>query len=107
MNNKFFRIAFLVTFIVFVFVNIYSIATVQPPCCDLFGSFGIPFAMGEFGGYYGQTHYFAAGFVVDIVFWLAASILSGWLFPKVFPLAVAGGVRVVLAAAGWHARTRL
>ena len=57
--------------------NIYSYLRVIPPCCDFFGPFGVPFEMGGYGGFAGQTYILWRGVLANVLVALFVGIIIG------------------------------
>ncbi len=103
LSRTLFIIGFLLSLLFFLAANIYSYIVVEPPCCDMFGPFGFPLALGRYGGFVGSTSFILPGLIADVLICVVASVISSLAFGKVLPriFALAGGV------AAWHTRTRL
>ena len=86
----------------FVAVNLYSYHRADPED-DQFAPFGVPFKMGGFGGYVGNTYLVWSGIVGNVFVALCAGVALAWLVTKMWPLTVNLATRVV----AWHHGTRL
>ena len=64
--------------------NIYSYIQVVPPCCDFFGPFGVPFEMGGYGGFAGQTYVLWRGVLANAAVALLVGITLGWACRRLF-----------------------
>jgi len=76
---------------------------VEPPCCDMFGPFGFPLALGRYGGFVGSASFILPGLIADLMICLVASVISGLAFEKVLPRIFA----LTDSVAAWNTRTRL
>jgi hypothetical protein len=103
LSRTLFSIGFLLSLLFFGAANTYSYIVAEPPCCDMFATFGYPLALGRYGGYVGRPSFILSGLVSDVVICLVASVISGMAFGKALPRSFAQA-RCVKA---WHTRTRL
>ena len=84
MNSKAFLFGFFFGMALFVTVNVYSYLQVVPPCCDFFGPFGMPFEMGGYGGFAGQTYILWQGMLLNASVAMFVSIILGWACRRLF-----------------------
>ena len=103
MKRGFFITGFVIGLVAFVFANAYSYHLALPPCCDASIDFGFPFALGNYGGYFGGTRFLPGGVFIDGTIAAFASAALGWLFAGTLPLII----RFLTNARVWHLRTRL
>jgi hypothetical protein len=102
LNRKFFIAGFVVGLLAFVAANAYAYHLAIPPCCDATIDFGVPFTLGNYGGYFGGTRFLLGGLFIDGVLAVVASAVFGWLFAIAFPPII----RFLRRARVWHLRTR-
>jgi hypothetical protein len=78
MRSKAFLIGLAFGVALFVAANVYSYLRVVPPCCDFFGPFGVPFEMGGYGGFAGQTYILWRGVLANASVALLVGVILGW-----------------------------
>jgi hypothetical protein len=103
---KVFTIGLLCTLFLFVAANIYSYAQAAPPCCHFYTSFGVPFPLGEIGGYFGYARFIFSGLILDTFIVLSSSVFCGWLLARFWSHILGLVDRFVIALKAWH-ETRL
>ncbi len=103
MKHRFFIAGSVIGLVAFVAANAYAYHLAIPPCCDATIDFGVPFALGNHGGYFGGTRLLFGGLFIDGVIAVVASAAFGWLFALAVPLMI----RFLRDARVWHLRTRL
>ena len=78
MRSKAFLIGLAFGIALAVAANVYSYLRVVPPCCDFFGPFGVPFEMGGYGGFAGQTYILWQGVLANASVALLVGVILGW-----------------------------
>jgi hypothetical protein len=101
-SRKFFLLGYVSGLLMFTAVNIYSYQNADPPCCDRSIDFGLPFSLGTFGGYVGNTIFLPAGFVINSIIAVVTSLILGWLFGKLLPVLA----EFITDVRDWHLSTR-
>ena len=103
LKRGFFIAGFVIGLVAFVSANAYAYHLAIPPCCDASIDFGVPFALGNYGGYFGGTRFLPGGLFIDGAIAVLASLAFGWLFAITLPPII----RFLTNARVWHLRTRL
>jgi hypothetical protein len=103
---KVFTIGLLCTLLLFVVANIYSYAQAAPPCCHFYAPFGVPFPLGQIGGYFGGAHFIFSGLILDLLIALLSSVFFGWFLARFWSEGLGFLNRFVIALKAWH-ETRL
>lgn len=84
MRSKTFTIGFLLGLASFIAVNFYSYTQMSMPFLDGAMSFGVPFALWQFGGFVSIARVLWPGLIADILIAVCGSLLLGWALEKLF-----------------------
>jgi len=106
MRIRLFIIGFFLSAALFVGANIYSYHTVEPRD-DFSASFGLPFRLGEYGGFVGYTAIDLTGLIEDALIGICASFVFAWVFTKSSPAIFDFLFSSLAQLRTWHMRTRL
>jgi len=85
MSRPFFTLGFVLGIGLFVTANVHSYHVAEPPCCDFSVPFGVPFPLGQTGGFISVTRFMLLGVIADVIVGLIASVGFAWMFAKSFP----------------------
>ena len=64
--------------------------------------FGVPFPLGEVGGYFGAAHFIFSGLILDTLIALCSSVFFGWLVARFWSHIVGLVDRFLIALKAWH-----
>ena len=102
MSRPFFTLGFVLGLGLVLAANVYSYHIAEPPCCDFSVPFGVPFPLGQTGGFIDVTRFMLLGVIADVIVGLIASVGFAWMFAKSFP-SIINRFRQL---AQWHVATR-
>lgn len=84
MRRKLFLLIFVFGMSVFVAANVFDYWRTKPPCCDFSAAFGVPLALGRWGGYVGTVSIYWRGLLADIFIAGIASLFLAFVVEKLF-----------------------
>jgi len=102
MSRPLFTLGFVLGIGLFVTANVHSYHVAEPPCCDFSVPFGVPFPLGQTGGFISVTHFMLLGVIADVIVGLIASVGFAWMFAKSLP-SIINRFRQIIR---WHVATR-